>query len=49
MPILEVVVAERDGRMVGCADRRREEVRDRCWLDVRVPAGEAELGAELLA
>ena len=25
------------GGCVGCADRRREEVRDRCWLDVRVP------------
>jgi ribosomal protein S18 acetylase RimI-like enzyme len=49
MPLLELVVAERDGRMVGCADRRREEVRHRCWLDVRVPAGEAELAAELLA
>ena len=50
MPHLEVVVAERDGRIVGSADRRRsEEVRDRCWLDVRTPAGEAELAAELLS
>ena len=46
--MLEVVVAERDGRIVGCADRRREEVRDRCWLDVRVHDGEAELAAQML-
>jgi mycothiol synthase len=48
MPMLEVVVAERDGRIVGCSDRRREEVRDRCWLDVRVHDGEAELAAQML-
>jgi mycothiol synthase len=48
MPQLEVVVAEREGRIVGSSDRRREDVRDRCWLDVRVLAGEAELAAELL-
>ena len=48
MPMLEVVVAERDGLIVGCSDRRREEVRDRCWLDVRVHEGEAELAAEML-
>jgi mycothiol synthase len=46
--MLEVVVAERDRRIVGCADRRREEVRDRCWLDVRVHDGEAELAAQML-
>jgi mycothiol synthase len=48
MPLLEVVVAERDGQMIGCSDRRREEVRDRCWLDVRVLAGETELAAQML-
>jgi len=49
MPRLEVVVAERDGRIVGCADRQREEHRDRGFLDVRVPAGESEVGKTLLA
>jgi ribosomal protein S18 acetylase RimI-like enzyme len=48
MPQLEVVVAERAGQIVGGSYRRREEVRDRCWLDVRVPAGAAGLAAELL-
>jgi mycothiol synthase len=48
MPMLEVVVAERDGQIVGCSDRRREEVRDRCWLDVRVHEGEAELAEQML-
>lgn len=47
-PRLEVLVAERDGRVVGCGERRREEERDRCWLDVRVPAGETEVGDVLL-
>lgn len=49
MPLLEVVVAERDERIVGSSDRRRKEVRDRCFLDVRVPRGETELAAEMLA
>ena len=49
MPMLEVVVAERDGLVVGCSDRRREEVRDRCWLDVRVHEGESELAAQMLS
>lgn len=48
IPQLEVLVADRDGRIVGSADRRREEVRDRCWFDIRVPAGEAELGDTLV-
>jgi len=48
MPQLEVVVAEREGRIVGSADRRREDVRDRCWLDVRVPAGDTDLADQLL-
>lgn len=40
-PLLEFVVAERDGAIVGCGDRRREEARDRGWFDVRVHAGDA--------
>lgn len=46
---LEVLLAERDGALVGYGDRWREEERDRAWMDVRVLPGEREAGAALIA
>src|SRR5688500_17581212 len=47
-PHPEVLLAERGGDVVGSADRRIQDTRDRCWLDVRVPQEEADVGAALL-
>ena len=47
-PRLEILVAERDGDFVGSADRRIEDERDRCWLDVRVLKDGKEVGTALL-
>jgi mycothiol synthase len=46
---LEVLLAERDGALVGYGDRWREQERDRAWIDVRTVPGEAEAGAALVA
>jgi len=45
---LDVLVAERDGQLVGYADRWRERERDRAWFDVRVHGGDFETGERLL-
>jgi mycothiol synthase len=45
---MEVLLAERDGEPVGYGDRWREAERDRAWLDVRAPAGEAQAAEALL-
>jgi mycothiol synthase len=45
---LDVLVAERDARPIGYGDRWREAERDRAWLDVRAPAGEASAAEALL-
>jgi mycothiol synthase len=46
---LEVLLAERDGGLVGYGDRWREEERDRAWIDVRALPGERDAGAALVA
>jgi mycothiol synthase len=43
-----VLVAERDGRIVGYGDRWREAERDRAWLDVVALPGEPETAEALL-
>ena len=43
-----MIVAERDGVLVGYADRWREEQRHRAWLDLGIPPGEAETAVTLL-
>jgi mycothiol synthase len=45
---LDVVVAERDGALVGYADRWREKQRHRAWFDLGIPPGEAETAGTLL-
>ena len=43
-----MIVAERDGALIGYADRWREKQRHRAWLDLGVPSGETETAATLL-
>jgi mycothiol synthase len=43
-----VIVAERNGVLVGYVDRWREKERHRAWLDLGVPPGEAETAGTLL-
>ena len=46
---LDVLVAERDGRLVGYGDRWRERERDRAWFDVGVLEGDSAIGRSLLS
>jgi len=43
-----VILAERDGALLGYADRWREKQRHRAWLDLGVPPGESETAVTLL-